>query len=48
MNIQFSKAFEKQFERYDKKLQGKIYEAICKIPEGDIKQLKGNYVPPLF
>lgn len=48
MKISFSKAFEKSFARYDRKLQERIYAAICKIPLGDIKQLQGNDVPPLY
>lgn len=48
MKLSFSKKFKKTFEKYDKKLQQRIYKAICSIPLGDIKQLQGNDVPPLF
>ncbi|CUV65994.1 conserved hypothetical protein, putative addiction module toxin, RelE/StbE family [Sulfurovum sp. enrichment culture clone C5] len=48
MNIKFSKSFEKKFEKYDSKLQKKIFEAIENIPNGDIKRLQGDDVPPIF
>ena len=48
MNISYSKTFEKQFSKYDKKLQKRIIETIEKLPNGDVKQLKGNDIPPIF
>ncbi len=48
MKLSFSKNFEKKFERYDKKLQAKIYTAIVNIPNGDIKKLVGNEIPPIY
>ncbi len=48
MKISFSKTFEKQFVKYDKKFQKRIFEAIKKLPEGDIKKLTSNDEPPIF
>jgi len=48
MIILYSKTFEKKFAKFDRKLQIKIYNAIKKIPEGDIKRLSGNNVPPIY
>ncbi len=48
MKISFSKTFEKQFVKYDKKFQKRIFEAIKKLPEGDIKKLTSNNEPPIF
>ena len=48
MKISFSKTFEKQFLKYDKKFQKRIFEAIKKLPEGDIKKLTSNDEPPIF
>lgn len=48
MNISYSKTFVKKFEKYDSKLQLKIFEAIEKIPSGDIKRLMGNDIPPIY
>ncbi|KIM02754.1 MAG: hypothetical protein KN64_14015 [Sulfurovum sp. AS07-7] len=48
MNISYSKTFVKKFEKYDSKLQLKIFEAIEKIPSGDIKRLTGNDIPPIY
>jgi mRNA interferase RelE/StbE len=47
VNISYSKTFVKKFEKYDSKLQLKIFEAIEKIPDGDIKRLVGNDIPPV-
>jgi mRNA interferase RelE/StbE len=48
VNISYSKTFVKKFEKYDSKLQLKIFEAIEKIPDGDIKRLVGNDIPPVY
>jgi len=48
MNILYSKTFEKKFSKMDRKLQVKVFEAIEKIPNGDIKRLTGNDIPPIF
>ena len=48
MKILYSKSFEKKFTTYQKKLQIKIFEAINSIPEGDIKKMTGNDVPPIY
>jgi mRNA interferase RelE/StbE len=48
MNIRYSKTFEKKFEKYEYKLQKKIFEAIEKLPDGDIKRLQGNDIPPIY
>ncbi len=48
MNISYSKTFVKRFEKYDNKLQLKIFEAIENIPDGDIKRLSGNDIPPIY
>lgn len=48
MNISYSKTFVKKFEKYDSKFQLKIFEAIEKIPDGDIKRLVGNDIPPIY
>ena len=46
MIISYSKSFEKKFSKYDRKLQEKIFQAIQNIPEGDIKRLTGDDIPP--
>ena len=48
MKISYSKTFEKKFSTYQKKLQIKIFEAISIIPNGDIKRMTGNDVPPIY
>ncbi len=48
MKISYSKTFEKKFSKYDKKLQGKIFNLIQNLPNGDIKRLTGNDIPPIF
>ena len=48
MKIFYSKTFEKKFSKYDKKLQVKIFETIQNLPDGDIKKLVGNNVPPIY
>jgi mRNA interferase RelE/StbE len=47
MKISYSKTFEKKFSKYDRKLQEKIFNAIQKLPDGDVKKLTGNDVPPI-
>ena len=48
MKITLSKTFEKQFIKYDKKMQTRIFEAIKKLPEDDIKKLTSEKEPPIF
>ncbi len=48
MNISYSKTFEKKFSKYDKKLQKKIFDAILKLPNGDVARLTGNNIPPIY
>lgn len=48
MKIAFSKTFEKSFSKYDHTLQKRIYDAIVKLPEGDVKRLAGDDIPPIF
>jgi len=48
MKISFSKTFEKQFLKYDKKLQKRVFEAIKKLPKGDVKRLTSKEEPPIF
>jgi len=48
VKISFSKTFEKSFAKYDHILQKRIYDAIIKLPEGDIKKLVGEDMPPIF
>lgn len=48
MKISYSKTFEKKFSKFDKKLQIKIFDAIQKMPNGDVKKLSGNNIPPIY
>ncbi|MDM8568814.1 type II toxin-antitoxin system RelE/ParE family toxin [Thiotrichales bacterium HSG1] len=48
MKISYSKTFEKKFSKYDRKLQKKIFNAIQNLPDGDVKKLVGNKIPPIF
>jgi len=48
MKISYSKTFEKKFSRYDRKLQEKIFYAIQNLPDGDVKRLTGNDIPPIY
>ena len=48
MTFSYSKTFEKKFAKYDRKLQQKLYSAIQNLPEGDVKRLSGNDIPPIF
>jgi mRNA interferase RelE/StbE len=48
MIFQYSKTFEKQFSKYQPKLQKQIFDAIQKIPDGNIKKMIGNEVPPIY
>ena len=48
MKLSFSKTFEKSFSKYDHTLQKRIYDAIVKLPEGDVKRLAGDDIPPIF
>lgn len=47
MRIITSKQFDKQLAKYDKKLKQRIANAIDKLPDGDVVQMKGNNIPPL-
>ena len=42
MNLNISDEFKKQFKKYDKKLQERLIKAIDKLPNGDVKMLKGK------
>lgn len=48
MIISYSKTFEKKFSTYPKNLQSKIFKAISDIPDGDIKRMTGNDIPPIY
>jgi len=48
MKISYSKTFEKKFSKYDRKLQVKIFSAIQNLPDGDVKKLTGNDIPPIY
>jgi len=48
MIISYSKTFEKKFSAYPKNLQYKIFKAINSIPDGDIKRMTGNDIPPIY
>jgi len=48
MTISYAKTFEKKFAKYERKLQIKIYNAIQHLPEGDVKRLTGNAIPPIY
>ncbi|KIM10500.1 MAG: hypothetical protein KU37_09335 [Sulfuricurvum sp. PC08-66] len=48
MNISFSKSFEKSFATYDKVLQKRLFDAISLLPQGDVKRLSGNDIPPIY
>jgi mRNA interferase RelE/StbE len=48
MKISYSKTFEKKFAKYDRKLQEKIFSAIQNLPDGDVKRLSGNDIPPIY
>ncbi|PHS30904.1 MAG: hypothetical protein COA92_09105 [Sulfurovum sp.] len=48
MKISYSKTFEKKFSKYDKKLREKIFNAIQNLPDGDVKRLTGNEIPPIY
>jgi mRNA interferase RelE/StbE len=48
MKISYSKTFEKKFSKYDRKLQEKIFNVIQKLPNGDVKRLTGNDIPPIY
>ncbi len=48
MKLSFSKSFEKKFAKYEKKLQSKIYNAIINLPNGDVRKLAGNDIPPIY
>ena len=48
MKISYSKTFEKKFSKYDRKLQEKIFNAIQNLPDGEVKRLTGNDIPPIY
>ncbi|MDY0120798.1 MAG: type II toxin-antitoxin system RelE/ParE family toxin [Sulfurimonas sp.] len=48
MKISYSKTFEKKFAKYERKLQEKIFDAIESLPDGDVKRLTGNDIPPIY
>ncbi len=48
MKIFYLKTLENRFAKYDKSLQEKIFNAIQNLPNGDVKRLTGNKVPPIY
>jgi len=48
MKISYSKTFEKKFSKYNSKLQEKIFSVIQHLPNGDVKRLVGNEIPPIY
>jgi len=48
MIISYSKSFEKKFSTYPRNLQSKIFKTINNIPDGDIKRMTGNDIPPIY
>ncbi len=48
MKISYSKTFEKKFSKYERKLQEKIFDAIQNLPNGDVKRLTGDDIPPIY
>jgi len=48
MKISYSKTFEKKFSKYDRKLQEKLFNAIQNLPDGYVKRLTGNDIPPIY
>ena len=48
MNISYSKAFKKKFAKYERKLQQKIFNAITRLPNGDVKKMIGNDITVIF
>ena len=41
MEIKFTKEAAKQINRLPQPLKGRIREAVCKLPEGDVIKLQG-------
>ncbi len=48
MDVTYSKQFRKSFATLDRILQVRIRKVIEKLPNGDIKKLKSNHIPPIF
>ena len=48
MKILYSKTFEKKFSKYNRKLQEKLFNAIQNLPDGYVKRLTGNDIPPIY
>jgi mRNA interferase RelE/StbE len=48
MNFVYSKTFEKKFATFDRKLQERIFAAVQILPDGDVKRLQGDDVPPIY
>jgi mRNA interferase RelE/StbE len=48
MKISYSKTFEKKFAKYNRKLQKQIFNTIQNLPDGDVKRLTGNNIPPIY
>ncbi len=46
--IKYLKSAIKSLENYDKDIRIRIISAIDKIPQGDIKRLKGEKYPSLY
>lgn len=47
-NITFSKSVVKKILKYDKPTRERIYNALNKLPNGDIKRILGQDNPPYF
>ncbi len=47
-NISYSKTAIKTLEEYDRDTRKRLIDAIDKIPQGDIKRLKGTKSPYLY
>jgi len=47
-NVIYLKSAFKSLERYDNSTRKRIINAIERIPQGDIKKLKGEKYPPLY
>lgn len=46
--IIYLKSAVKALEKYDIKIRSRIIESIDKIPQGDVKKMRGEKHPPLY
>ena len=46
--LKINLTYEKKFSKYDRKLQEKIFSVIQNLPDGDVKRLVGNEIPPIY